>query len=193
MRKRGQGRWSTLLTSSDSRIASTGIRARLGPQLWGAFVAYANKRFKPSFVALFEQGAESGLHCVGPLGSRGCPYAERTNVLHSKHKDRVASLHLDHAIELNKICAAWLRAMPEGALRSWDDGVEGELVCQLLFGVRAHEGHNGPLWRANVRLRCWAAREALGSCHDTASEHAGWDVTPAQLRWPDGRGAGPDG
>jgi hypothetical protein len=43
-------------------------------------------------------------------------------------------------------------------LACWDDGVDGLLVCQLLFGVSSRcgsgTGKSGPLWDANLVFRC---------------------------------------
>lgn len=49
----------------------------------------------------------------------------------------LATLHLDHARDLVATCTAWKEAMP-AKLKTWHDGIEKDLVCQLLFGVEDH-------------------------------------------------------
>ena len=58
----------------------------------------------------------------------------------------------------------WVRAiaaLPHAPGR-WDDGVDGGLLCHLLFGVRADPVHGA----AMLRFRCRAAR-----CHKLNMPH----------------------
>ena len=49
-------------------------------------------------------------------------------------------------------CDMWKRALPPTP-RAWDDGVDRDLLCHLLFGVRADPVHGA----AMLRFRCRAA------------------------------------
>ena len=58
-------------------------------------------------------------------------------------------LHLDHEQDAVVTCDLWKRAMPSSPI-AWDDGVEGGLLCHLLFSVTAN-ATRGP---AMLRFRC---------------------------------------
>jgi hypothetical protein len=95
---------------------------------------------------------------------------------------KLANLHLDHSFEVQDICKAWIEAMPRRKLRSWDDGVNGELICHLLVGVTDHPNFSTTRdnkWRAAVRFRCGESRTcSTGSfCHDTRYKHYGFKIT----------------
>jgi len=177
-RKRGIQRWTALLTSTTSRIGhSNGMRARLGPRHWSAFVAYANALFRPAFVAVFEHD----MRCAGPLADRPpgaaalhtspvdcCPRAFYVSPTREDDVSRVAGLHLDHAYEVHFICDVWKQCLDElgNEPREWSDGIDRDLLCQLLFGVVDHPnvsrgGERATLWRANLQLRCGLIARAM--------------------------------
>jgi len=60
----------------------------------------------------------------------------------------MGGLHLDHSYEVHLICIMWRRCIRKlgRPLRRWDDGINGERICQLLFSVE------GP--SANLHFRC---------------------------------------
>ena len=100
----------------------------------------------------------------------------------------LATLHLDHARDLVATCTAWKEAMP-AKLKTWHDGIEKDLVCQLLFGVedhaRAATSPNPELWKANVAFRCGASKKHRAGvfCHDMWNSHAvQWPITSEMLR-----------
>ena len=186
--KRAKQRWCRWLSATKSRIGGTnGMRQRLGKKRWKAFVEYANEHFQPHFVNKFS----APMRCCGPLGkSATCPnggYAVDPTV-EADVKTNLATLHLDHARDLTAICEAWKEAMP-ARLATWHDGVDKDLVCQLLFGVedhaRAATSLNPDLWKANVSFRCGASKQhrAGAFCHDMWGSHAmQWPITADMLR-----------
>ena len=146
-RRRASQRWSALLTANGSRLAHNGIRARLGECLWSDFVGYAERHYRDDWDALFEPKSLM-LARVG-VDERPCPRAFCVDLRFDWAVERLSRLHLDHRYDLCLVCAAWLRAMPIGPMRTWHDGVYAAVVCQLLFGVTARNG-----LRACVVLRC---------------------------------------
>jgi hypothetical protein len=186
--KRAKQRWCRWLSATKSRIGGTnGMRQRLGKKRWKAFVKYANEHFQPQFVNKFSVP----MRCCGPLGkSVACPnggYAVDPTV-EADVNTNLATLHLDHARDLKAICEAWKEAMP-GRLETWHDGVDKDLVCQLLFGVEDHAqaatSLNPDLWKANVAFRCGASKQhrAGAFCHDMWGSHAmQWPITADMLR-----------
>jgi hypothetical protein len=61
----------------------------------------------------------------------------------------LAHLHLDHEQDLQITCDMWKAALPPSPV-AWDDGINGPLLCHLLFGVRNDPLHGA----AMVRFRC---------------------------------------
>ena len=61
-------------------------------------------------------------------------------------------LHLDHEQDLQITCDMWRSALPASPT-SWDDGIDGRLLCHLLLGVEDDEVHGG----AMLRFRCGPA------------------------------------
>jgi hypothetical protein len=68
----------------------------------------------------------------------------------------MSGLHLDHGYDVNHICDVWKGVIKkqDQPLSCWDNGIDGLLVCQLLFGVSSRPGKTGPLWDANLVFRC---------------------------------------
>jgi hypothetical protein len=136
-RKRAQQRWSALLSRISKQMC-------LDPPLWTAFVAHANTNYKAKFVAAFGKPV---LRCVGP--SYGKPCGFRVDLTSWDSFDMLEHLHLDHEQDLVITCDMWKRAMPQ-LPSSWDDGVNRDLLCHLLFGIDRSTEH-GP---AMLRFRC---------------------------------------
>ena len=136
-RKRAQQRWSALL----SRISKL---MRLDTSLWTAFVAHANSHYKSSFIAAFNKPM---LKCVGP--SYGDPCGFCVDLTSSSAFHMLEHMHLDHEQDVVITCDMWKRALPHNPT-SWDEGINRNLLCHLLFGVDDDSEH-GP---AMLRFRC---------------------------------------
>ena len=136
-RKRAQQRWSALL----SRI---GKQMRLDASAWAAFVAHANARYKPKFIAAFRKPK---LRCVGPSYGEPCGFCVDLTSRDAFRK--LEHLHLDHEQDLLITCDMWKRARPDRS-NAWDDGIRRELLCHLLFGVDTDAEHGA----AMLRFRC---------------------------------------
>jgi hypothetical protein len=179
-RAKASTRFSRLLTNTKSRIGyEQAIQERLGGT-WQDFVEYAVKRFKPQFIALFEQEVV----CAGPLEGGDCP--RHVKGLPPRHSALgvLAGCDLDHAYEVNMICDAWKACIPE-TLNKWDDGINGELVCQLLFGVCDHPNltsTRNSLWRANVVLRCHSFEKPAQHCHLRNRPHRSHILSPEDIQ-----------
>ena len=163
--RRANQRWCRLLTATKSRLAEKGLKDALGPH-WIDFVAHANSHFQANWVGLFG----STMHCQGPLGIGQCPSQLSLDPTSESDLELLSSLHLDHSIPLETICSLWIEIIQSQRqpLSSWDEGVDGDLLCQLIFGVQDHLNlttTNNPLWRANVQFRCYHAKKRSG-CHD---------------------------
>ena len=150
-RKRAQQRWSALL----SRIAK---RVRLGSAQWAAFVAHANARYKPSFVAAFEKPL--CLECVGPVGGSPCGFL--VDMMSRTAFASLNLLHLDHEQDLAVTCDMWNRARPPDSA-VWHEGVDRDLLCHLLFGVAPDAARGAPM----LRFRCRSAAR----CHELSMPH----------------------
>ena len=163
-RRRAGQRWCRLLTATKSRLAEKGLKDALGP-LWVDFVAHAKFHFHSNWVGLFG----STMHCQGPLlGIGQCPSQLSVDPKRESDFNLLSSLHLDHSIPLETICSLWIEIIQSQRqpLSSWDEGVDGDLLCQLIFGVQDHLNlitTNNPLWSANVHFRCYHKRSG---CHD---------------------------
>ena len=163
--RRATQRWCKLLTATKSRLAKNGPKEALGAH-WPAFVKYAKEHHWPQWKNLFS----STMKCNGPLKKGGCcPFKLRAEPTCEQDLALVQLLHLDHGYPLHSICRAWLSIIKSqpAPLTSWDQGIDGDLVCQLLFGVESHPNLHttgNQLWRANVRFRCYF-NDGQG-CHD---------------------------
>ena len=153
-RHRGQQRFSSLLTAGQSRVGHVyGLRDVLGAH-WGDFVAYAKRHFYADWKGFFQKD----MKCAGKINGRCCPRSVCLSPENLDDLEFMSGLHLDHNYEVHRICQIWKNIIAKkDHLKSWDDGVNGMLVCHLLFGVRDHDNFNktkNPLWKANVYFRC---------------------------------------
>lgn len=164
--RRAKQRWCRLVSASASRLAEAGVRSALGSH-WNDFVNYAKTNFQPQWVQAFGQN----MPCQGPLHSdRPCPHQTCIDPRNQSHLKWMSSLHLDHDIPLHTICSTWINIIQcqSQPLSSWDQGVNGDLVCQLLFGVYDHPRFvetGNRLWKANIHFRCYDNQKKSG-CHD---------------------------
>ena len=141
LRRAGQ-RWSALVSAPTSRVARL-MRPALGDAHWAVFVAHAMQRYKPAFLAAF---APPTLRCVGQAG-KPCPHG--FVVLPASAGAPLEHLHIDHEQDVQITCDMWRAALPP-APASWDDGIDGGLLCHLLFGVHDDPVHGEPM----LRFRC---------------------------------------
>ena len=133
-KKRAQKRWCRWLTSNKSRIGHTNtLRETLGEHFWQDFVTYATTHYKSNFVDHFA----TTMRCCGKIDGQSCPHAYAVDPWCPADLSKLEGLHLDHSYELSDICKAWKDAIGGRQLRSWDDWVNGDLVCHLLFGVKS--------------------------------------------------------
>jgi hypothetical protein len=144
-RRRGGQRWSALVSAPSSRVART-MRPVLGEEHWAAFVAHATAHHKPLFLGAF---AHPQLRCVGTSAGGDCPCGYAVDLAAPDAKDKLERLHLDHEQDVQVTCDMWRAALPPSP-RAWDDGVDGALLCHLLFGVGEDPTHGPPM----VRFRC---------------------------------------
>ena len=92
-----------------------------------------------------------------------CPLAFEADLTTPHTFATLELLHLDHEQDVVITCDMWVRAIAAlPALGRWDDGVDGGLLCHLLFGVRADAVHGA----AMLRFRCRAA-----PCHRLNMPH----------------------
>ena len=76
------------------------------------------------------------LRCVGTNHGAPCPQGFEVDLTSPRTFAKLELLHLDHEQDVAITCDMWVRAMaalPHG-LGWWDDGVDGALLCHLLFG-----------------------------------------------------------
>ena len=194
-RERASKRWSALLTQTQSRIGHRcGMRKRLGEAHWAAFVRYAEAEHKAQFFRALAP-ASGELCCEGKLDGTPCPNGARIDLRHVSSTECGAALpglHMDHTYDVQHICATWSRALP-AAPSSWDDGICGALVAQLLFGTEDHvlaQCSARRVWRRQIRLRCGNTRGSVEAqhadefCHDVAGAHYEHALQVEDLRWP---------
>jgi hypothetical protein len=139
-----------------SRIAKV-VRLALGDVPWDGFVTHAEAHFKAKFVAAFRKPV---LRCVGTNHGAPCPLAFEADLTTPRTFAALEHIHLDHEQDVAITCDMWVRAiaaLPHGPGR-WDDGVDGGLLCHLLFGVRDDPVHGA----AMLRFRCRARPPATG-------------------------------
>ena len=162
LRRAGQ-RWSALVTAPTSRIARM-MRPVLGEALWAAFVVHANARYKPAFLAGF-QAPE--LRCVGKPGQE-CDFA--ADLFAPDAAAKLGCLHVDHEQDVQITCDMWKNALPPTPA-SWDDGIDGPLLCHLLFGIQEDPVHGPPM----LRFRCGPSGfgSDVGYCAIPPSESVG--------------------
>jgi hypothetical protein len=167
-RKRGQQRWSSLVSASTSRIARS-MRAHLGNVRWRAFVAHANKHYKERFVRAFEPSS-GVIACAGPIDGGPCPNAFVVRLDDPSASELMQSMHLDHTHDIDNICTVWRASTPRDALE-WSVGVNPARLCRLLFGVTA-PGVLEPC----LHFRCGSSRAGRGTvtrvCHSPRAHYA---------------------
>ena len=151
-RKRAQQRWSALLARISRQV-------RLERSLWADFAAHANRLYKPAFIAAFEDAPV--LAYVGPVGGSPCGFC--VNLASSDAFTKLGLLHLDDEQDVVVTCDLWKRAMPSSPV-AWDDGVDGGLLCHLLFSVTPN-ATRGP---AMLRFRCGPG---ASRCHKLNMPH----------------------
>ena len=105
--------------------------------------------------------ASGELRCEGKLHGTPCPNGARIDLRHVSSTECGAALpglHMDHTYDVQQpICAIWSRALPAVAPSSWDDGICGALVAQLLVGTEDRvlaQCSARRVWRRQVRVRC---------------------------------------
>jgi hypothetical protein len=170
------------------------MRKRLGEAHWAAFVRYAEAEHKAQFFRALAP-ASGELRCEGKLDGTPCPNGARIDLRHVSSTECGAALpglHMDHTYDVQHICAIWSRALP-AAPSSWDDGICGALVAQLLFGTEDHvlaQCSARRVWRRQIRLRCGNTRGSVEAqhadefCHDVAGAHYEHALQVEDLRWP---------
>ena len=163
-RKRGQQRWSALVSASTSRIARS-MRAHLGSVRWQAFVAYANTHYKEQFVSAFEPGS-GVITCAGPIEGGQCPRSFQVRLDDPKAEELLQSMHLDHTHDIDNICAVWRDSVPRDA-RTWSVGIDHKRLCRMLFGVTSA--------KPCLHFRCGSSRSGrIGRrfCHSPRAHYA---------------------
>ena len=163
-RKRGQQRWSALLSARTSRI-SRSMRAHLGEKRWRAFVAYANAYYKEQFVSAFEP-ISGVISCAGPIEGGPCPRAFQVRLDDPSALELLQSMHLDHTHDLDNVCTVWRNSTPSDA-RKWCDGVDPHRLCRMLFCVTAA--------KPCLHFRCgWSrsGRTVSRFCHSSRAHYA---------------------
>ena len=133
------------MTAPSSRIARI-MRPVLDEACWAAFVAHANAHYRAAFLAAFNGPL---LRCVGRVSGAPCPRDATVDLSAPDAANWLAHLHLDHEQDLQITCDMWKAALPPSPA-AWDDGINGPLLCHLLFGVRNDPRHGA----AMVRFRC---------------------------------------
>ena len=192
---RARKRWSALLTQKKSRIGfKCGMRKRLGENHWATFVRYATTNCKKAFIRALVP-ANGILCCAGKIDGTPCPNKLTISLLTAplgEVKTNLPKLHMDHEFDVKQICDVWSRALPEEP-KSWDDGICGELVAHLLFGVRDHPVAKisaRRVWQKNIVIRCGDARgiadqHAENYCHDVSMAHYNHVLKVEDILWPD--------
>ena len=141
------------------------MRPALGAAHWAAFIAHATVRHKEAFIDAF---APRVLCCVGDTAGAPCPHRFVVDLGAPDAGAKLERLHLDHEQDVQVTCDMWRRALPASP-RVWDDGVDGALLCHLLFGVGGDAIHGAP----TVRFRCGPARLGASDayCHQLNMPH----------------------
>ena len=181
MRACASTRWSSL---SLSRIGDiSGLVDHLGQKFFEEFLAEAGSNHKAAFTAAF---CVDTLCCVGPVGNGVCPHNYTVDLLAFKDEEDlrtlVAGLHTDHSrVTLTSIMTLWVNDFPKPTER-WSDGVNGDLICHLLYGFNDHPNaalEQTPrakvLWKANLELRCGINNKLKKQPESTCHRQCGID------------------
>lgn len=164
-RRRAGQRWSALVSAPTSRVSKM-MRPLLGESLWLDFLDHVNEHYKPAFIDAFDPPS-CKLCCVGPGYGSPCPHSFHVNLSSHHAASELEHLHLDHEQDVQVTCDMWaqhlLCATRKPGPARWDDGIDGGLLCHLLFGVRDDPVY-GP---AMLRFRCGPVhfRTERGYCH----------------------------
>ena len=126
-------RSSALVSARTSRLAAY-MHDTLGPIHWADFVSHANRYYKATYVQAFKQQT---LRCVGRTDGTPCPHAFEVDMCDPQAPSTLQHLHLDHEHPVHLTCRNWIESLPTEP-HSWDDGIDQNLLCHSLFGVRSH-------------------------------------------------------
>ena len=138
------------------------MRPVLDEACWAAFVAHANAHYRAAFLAALNGPL---LRCIGRVSGAPCPHDTTVDLAAPDAANWLAHLHLDHEQDLQITCDMWKAALPPSPA-AWDDGINGPLLCHLLFGVRNDPLHGAALWYASGAARwAWAAELAFVRRH----------------------------
>ena len=147
------------------------VRATLGDELWADFVTHANTCSKDAFLSAFRKPL---LRCVGPPHGGACPRNSYVDLTCARAYATLGELHLDHEQDLVVTCDMWVQALAAlpRAPSTWDDGVDGALLCHLLFSVHNNPAHGA----AMLRFRCGPMHGQHGTntnywCHKLNMPH----------------------
>ena len=155
-RRRAGQRWSALVSAPTSRVAKS-MGPVLGDAQWQDFLAHATARYKQPFLDAFDPPSAT-LKCVGRAGGGACPHACEVDLASMLAVWKLEHLHVDHEQDVQITCDMWRAARPSVAA-SWDDGIDGVLLCHLLFDPA-------------LRFRCGPSRLGdAGYCHQLHMAH----------------------
>lgn len=168
-RKRGQQRWSALVSANTSRIARL-MRAYLGEARWSAFVAHAEQHYKKQFLRAFEPSS-GVIVCQGPIEGGPCPRAFKVRVDDPSAQELMQSMHLDHTHDVSNICSVWRASIPPNS-RDWSVGVDPVRLCRLLFSLSTTPDGLEPC----LHFRCGSSRAdrsmSTRTCHSARAHYA---------------------
>jgi hypothetical protein len=139
----------------------------LGDAQWQDFLAHATARYKQPFLDAFDPPSAT-LKCVGRAGGGACPHAFEVDLASTLAVRKLEHLHVDHEQDVQIITCDMRRAARPSVPASWDDGIDGVLLCHLLFGVEEDPAHGAPA----LRFRCGPSRLGdAGYCHQLNMAH----------------------
>ena len=154
------------MSASTSRVARIMVPV-LGEAHWQDFLAHATARYKRAFIRAFDPPSGT-LKCVGRADGGACLYGFEVNLASPCAVYKLEHLHVDHEQDVQITCDMWRTARPSAAA-SWDDGIDGALLCHLLFGVEEDPAYGAPA----LRFRCGPSRlgSDAGYCHQLNMAH----------------------
>ena len=165
------------MSAPTSRIARL-MRPALGHAHWATFLAHVTEHYKPAFFAAFVPPSHT-LCCVG-RASEPCPHRLEVRVDSRAAAAQLKYLHLDHEQDVQITCDMWKNALPPTP-SAWNDGINGGLLCHLLFGVSHDPVQHGP---AMLRFRCGPS--GLGNDAGYCAHSRTYSPHPPRTdaRWP---------
>ena len=110
---------------------------------------------------------------MAPQHGGVCPHNFHVDLTCARAYATLGELHLDHEQDLVVTCDMWVQALASlpRAPSSWDDGVDGALLCHLLFSVRYDPAHGA----AMLCFRCGPVPGQHGTktdfCHELNMPH----------------------